>query len=145
MRSTLAADRLMKLDVVAKSGPEYGEESDKRLAQRNGYRDQDWQTRAGSVELRIRLARSSAAPTSSGPRHSFGPMAVMPSIPNEALIRRLVGAFLMEQTEQWTDQRGRYMTLKSTMMPQSACLLRSATDEIGPHQSARLNASYTVS
>ena len=31
--------------------------------------------------------------------------------PNEAAIRRLVGAILMEQTEEWTVQRGRYMTL----------------------------------
>ncbi|MFC0200956.1 hypothetical protein ACFFIZ_11710, partial [Paracoccus rhizosphaerae] len=36
-----------------------------------------------------------------------------PSLPNEASIRRLVGAFLMEQTEEWTVQRGRYMTLET--------------------------------
>ena len=30
--------------------------------------------------------------------------------PNEASIRRRVGAILMEQTEEWTLQRGRYMT-----------------------------------
>ena len=40
-------------------------------------------------------------------------MAVMPSLPNEASIRRLVGAILMEQTEEWTVQRGRYMTLET--------------------------------
>lgn len=33
--------------------------------------------------------------------------------PNEALIRRLVGAILIEQTEEWTVQRGRYMTLEN--------------------------------
>ena len=33
--------------------------------------------------------------------------------PNEAAIRRLVGAILMEQTEEWTVQRGRYMTLET--------------------------------
>jgi transposase-like protein len=33
--------------------------------------------------------------------------------PNEASIRRLVGAILMEQTEEWTVQRGRYMTLET--------------------------------
>ncbi|MPL74757.1 hypothetical protein SDC9_20574 [bioreactor metagenome] len=31
------------------------------------------------------------------------------------------------------------------MMPWSACLLRSATDQLGPHQSARPTASYTIS
>ena len=43
----------MELEVGAKTGAEYGEKSGERLAQRNGYRDRDWQTRAGSVELRI--------------------------------------------------------------------------------------------
>jgi transposase-like protein len=33
--------------------------------------------------------------------------------PNEASIRRLVGAILMEQTEEWAVQRGRYMTLET--------------------------------
>lgn len=33
--------------------------------------------------------------------------------PNEASIRRLVGAILMEQTEEWTLQRGRYLTLET--------------------------------
>ncbi len=33
--------------------------------------------------------------------------------PNEASIRRLVGAILMEQTEEWTVQRARYMTLET--------------------------------
>jgi transposase-like protein len=33
--------------------------------------------------------------------------------PNEASIRRVVGAILMEQTEEWTVQRGRYMTLET--------------------------------
>ncbi|KID12569.1 transposase [Rhodobacteraceae bacterium PD-2] len=32
---------------------------------------------------------------------------------NEASIRRLVRAILMEQTEEWTLQRGRYMTLET--------------------------------
>lgn len=56
--------------------------------------------------------------------------------PNEASIRRLVGATLMEQTEEWTVQRGRCMTLETlvpvcdVLMP--ACLQRSATDPFGP-------------
>ncbi len=36
----------------------------------------------------------------------------MPSLPTEASIRRLVGAILMEQTEEWMVQRARYMTLE---------------------------------
>lgn len=33
--------------------------------------------------------------------------------PNQASIRRLVGAILMGQTEEWTVQRARYMTLET--------------------------------
>lgn len=33
--------------------------------------------------------------------------------PDEAAIRRLVGAILMEQTEEWAVQRSRYMTLET--------------------------------
>lgn len=50
--------RLMELEVAAKTGAGYGEKSPDRLAQRNGYRDRDWETRAGTVELRIPKLRT---------------------------------------------------------------------------------------
>ncbi|SHF98136.1 Transposase, Mutator family [Loktanella atrilutea] len=66
-----AAKRLMELEVGAKTGADYGEKSTERLAQRNGYRDRDWQTRAGNVELRIpRLRTGSYFPSFLKPRRS---------------------------------------------------------------------------
>jgi hypothetical protein len=67
--------------------------------------------------------------------------------PNEAAITRLVGAMPLEQNDEWTVQRSRYMTLRplppSTMIPSSA-YHPWRTDQPAMPERALAFASYTI-
>ena len=52
------AQRLMEIDVEGRCGASYDEKSAARLNNHNGYRDRTWETRAGTVELKISKLRS---------------------------------------------------------------------------------------
>ena len=66
-----AAERLMELEVEAATGAAKGTRSPLRTAQRNGYRERGWETRAGRLELAIpRLRKGSYFPSFLEPRRT---------------------------------------------------------------------------
>ena len=66
-----AAQRLMELETEALCGAAHGERSPDRINQRNGFRDRSWETRAGTVELRIpKLRKGSYFPGFLEPRRT---------------------------------------------------------------------------
>jgi transposase-like protein len=66
-----AAQRLMDLDVEGLTGAAHGVRDPERINQRNGYRDRVWETRAGTVELRIpKLRKGSYFPGFLEPRRT---------------------------------------------------------------------------
>jgi putative transposase len=65
------AQRLMELDVDNRCGAGHGERNEARTNSRNGYRERDWDTRAGTLALRIpKLRQGSYFPPFLEPRRT---------------------------------------------------------------------------
>jgi transposase-like protein len=59
----------MELEAESLTGAPYGQRSEERVNQRNGYRDRSWETRAGTIELRVpKLRHGSYFPAFLEPR-----------------------------------------------------------------------------
>ena len=68
---TFAAERMMDLEIEAKTGAPAGTRSPDRLNHRNGYRERNWDTRAGRIELAVpKLRKGSYFPSFLEPRRT---------------------------------------------------------------------------
>src|SRR3712207_5528058 len=66
-----AAERMMELEVEAKTGAPAGARNPDRLTHRNGYRERAWETRAGRIDLAIpKLRKGSYFPSFLEPRRT---------------------------------------------------------------------------
>ena len=66
-----AAERIMEAEIEARTGAAKGARTPMREVQRNGYRDRDWDTRAGRIALEIpKLRKGSYFPSFLEPRRT---------------------------------------------------------------------------
>jgi putative transposase len=87
--------RLMDLDVDGRCGAGYGERTAVRVNSRNGYRDRTWETRAGTIDLRIpKLRQGSYFPPFLEPRRTA----------EKALAAVIQEAYIQGVSTRWVDQ-----------------------------------------
>ena len=76
-----------ELEVEGLTGAAYGEKNLDSLVQRNGYRDWTWETRAGTVELRIPKLRKGSGDVRKGSRDGARARPIFPKGSSENIAK----------------------------------------------------------
>ncbi len=129
-----AAERLMALEVEELTGAAPGERSPDRINHRNGYRDRVWETRAGTVELKIpKLRKGSYFPGFLEPRR----------MAEKALTAVIQEAYIQGVSTRSVDDLVRAMGMSGISKSQSLPPRRRGSRGCAARSTARSRASST--
>jgi hypothetical protein len=124
-----AAERIMDAEIEARTGAAKGARTPMREVQRNGYRDRDWDTRAGRIALEIpKLRKGAISPASwnlaARPRRLWWPSSRRPS---STASRR-------DQSTIWSRRWGEedQETVRRTVSPTNAACPRAGSAASAP-------------
>src|SRR5580658_6631382 len=125
---------VMELEVAQLAGAEHGERAPgKRLAQRNGYRDREWDTRVGEIELQIpRLRTGSYLPSFLEPRRRA----------EQALIAVVQEAYVNGVSTRKVDRLVEQMGLRGLSKDQVSRMCRGLDEQVELFRNRPLEGAY---
>ena len=128
-----AAQPLMELEVESLTGGAHGERSRERINHRNGYRERDWETRAGTVELRIPKLRKGSY---------FGAFLEPRRMAEKALAAVIQEAYVQEVSTRSVDELAKAMGMTGISKSQVSRLCSEIDDKIGAFLDRSLDWPY---
>ena len=127
------AQRMMEMDVESLCAAFYGERSPERLNSRNGYRERLWETRAGSVDLKIpKLRKGSYFPGFLEPRRTA----------EKALAAVIQEAYIQGVSTRSVDELVKAMGMGGISKSQVSRLCQALAAEVERFRTRKLDGSY---
>jgi putative transposase len=124
---------LMELEVVQHIGAEKHERTPDRTGQRNGYRERIWDTRVGSIELKVPRVRDG----------SFYPMMLDPRKRAErALVAVVQEAYVQGISTRRVDELVQALGMNGISKSQVSRLCQELDGEVGRFRTRRLEGPY---
>ena len=129
-----SAERLMELEVEGLTGAAHGARSPERITHRNGYRERAWETRAGTVALRIpKLRKGSYFPGFLEPRR----------MAEKALTAVIQEAYIKGVSTRSVDDLVQAMGMSGISKSQSLPPRRRGCPGCAPRSTTRSRASWS--